>query len=113
MIQPGRAEYRLPRLALPLEDDERLSHASRFVRRSHVAPSRRRAARPRPAARAHERGADELAEERRRARRARLELRVELARDEPRVIRQLDDLDEPALLERAGDDEAGSTSRGR
>ena len=51
--------------------------------------------------------ADELAEERRRPRRPRLELRVELAGDEPRVIGQLDDLDEPALLERARDDEAG------
>ena len=39
-------------------------------------------------------------------RRPRLELRVELAGDEPRVIRQLDDLDQPALLERPGDDEA-------
>ena len=33
-----------------------------------------------------ERGGDELAEERRRPRRARLELRVELARDEPRMV---------------------------
>ena len=31
---------------------------------------------------------------------------MELARDEPRVIRELDDLDEPALLERPRDDEA-------
>ena len=53
-----------------------------------------------------ERGGDELAEERRRPGRARLELRVELRRDEPRVIGQLDDLDEAALLERAADDEA-------
>ena len=52
-----------------------------------------------------ERRADELAEERRRPRRPRLELRVELARDEPRVVGQLDDLDEPSLLERPGDDE--------
>ena len=59
-----------------------------------------RAARRRCASAALERGADELAEERRRPRRARLELRVELARDEPRVIGQLDDLDEPPLLER-------------
>ena len=32
---------------------------------------------------------------------------MELARDEPRVIGQLDDLDEAALLERPGDDEPG------
>src|SRR5207249_2906266 len=37
----------------------------------------------------------------------RLELRVDLARDEPRMIRQLDDLDEPAPLERPAHDEAG------
>src|SRR4029079_2175327 len=36
---------------------------------------------------------------------ARLELGMELARDEPRVIGQLDDLDETALLERPRDDE--------
>ena len=60
----------------------------------------------RPACRARlERRADEAAEERRRARRPRLELRVELARDEPRMVGQLDDLDEPALLERPADDE--------
>ena len=53
-----------------------------------------------------ERRADEVAEERRRPHRARLELRVELAGDEPRVVGQLDDLDEPALLVRARDDEA-------
>src|SRR5581483_6183319 len=58
-----------------------------------------------PGAGALVRGADEVAEERRRPRRARLELGVELAGDEPRVVRQLDDLDEPALLERPGDDE--------
>jgi len=52
-----------------------------------------------------ERCDDELAEERRGSCRARLELRVELARDEPRVIGQLDDLDETALLERPRDDE--------
>src|SRR5438128_5276155 len=56
--------------------------------------------------RAHERRADEVPEERRRARRPRLELRMELARDEPRVVRELDDLDEPAFVDRAGDDES-------
>ena len=50
-------------------------------------------------------GADELAEERRGPGRPRLELRVELAGDEPRVVGELDDLDEPALLERPRDDE--------
>ena len=55
--------------------------------------------------RALEGRADEPAEERGRPRRARLELRVELARDEPGMVGQLDDLDEPPLLERAGDDE--------
>ena len=59
-------------------------------------------ARPRPL----QRGGDELAEERRRPRRPRLELRMELRRDEPRVVGELDDLDEPALLERPADDEA-------
>ena len=48
---------------------------------------------------------DELAEERSRPRRPGLELRMELARHEPRVIGQLDDLDEPPALERARDDE--------
>src|SRR5262249_22073269 len=38
--------------------------------------------------------------------RARLELRVELAGDEPRMVGQLDDLHEPPLLERAAYDEA-------
>src|SRR5438132_881338 len=51
-------------------------------------------------ARAVERGADEFAEERRRASRPRLELGVELRGDEPRVVDELDDLDEPALLKR-------------
>ena len=50
--------------------------------------------------------ADEAAEQRRRARRPRLELRMELARDEPRMLGQLDDLDEPTLLERPAHDEA-------
>ena len=42
-------------------------------------------------------GADELAEQRRRPGRARLELRVELAGDEPRVVAQLDVLDQPIV----------------
>ena len=63
--------------------------------------------RPARGARAVERGRDELAEERRRARRARLELGMELRRDEPRMVGQLDDLDQPALLERPADHEAG------
>src|SRR5437763_12112228 len=58
-------------------------------------------------ARTAERGLDELAEERRRPRRPRLELRMELRGDEPRVVRQLDDLDQAPLLEGAADDEAG------
>src|SRR5512133_2355163 len=57
-------------------------------------------------ARALQRGADELTEERGRPRRARLELWMELAGDEPRVIRQLDDLNEPPLLVGPRDDEA-------
>src|SRR5215211_8737915 len=47
---------------------------------------------------ARQRRADELAEERRRPRRPRLELRVELAGDEPRVVLELDDLDQAAFL---------------
>ena len=58
-----------------------------------------------------ERRPDELAEERRRPRRPRLELRMELRRDEPRMLRQLDDLDEPALLEGAADHEPGLDER--
>src|SRR4051794_9251127 len=58
-------------------------------------------------ARTCERRADELAEERRRAGRPRLELRMELAGDEPRVTRELDDLDQPPLLEGPADDEPG------
>src|SRR5438034_3471452 len=54
---------------------------------------------------ARERGADELPEERRRPRRARLELRVELAGHEPGMVGELDDLDEPTLLERSGHSE--------
>src|SRR5581483_3603411 len=52
-----------------------------------------------------ERSRDELAEERRRARGPRLELRMELRRDEPGMVGKLDDLDEPSLLERPADDE--------
>src|SRR4029079_11417006 len=51
-------------------------------------------------------GADEVAEERRGPRRARFELGVVLARDEPRVVGELDHLDEAALLECAGNDQA-------
>src|SRR5207249_10822812 len=58
-----------------------------------------------PLAQARGSGADELAEERRRACRARLELRMELARDEPRMVGQLDDLDETPLVDGARDDE--------
>src|SRR6266576_5902703 len=50
-------------------------------------------------------GADELAEQRRRPRRPRLELRMELAGDEPGMVRQLDHLDQAARLERARDHE--------
>ena len=46
--------------------------------------------------RAAERGADELAEEWRRPGRPRLELRMELAGDEPGMVGELDDLHEPA-----------------
>src|SRR6266516_5769550 len=59
----------------------------------------------RPLTRARECGTDEIAEQRRRTRGPRLELRMELACHEPRVIGQFDDLDEPALLERARDDQ--------
>ena len=51
-------------------------------------------------------GADEVTEERRGPRRARLELGVVLARDEPGVVGELDHLDEAALLERPRHDEA-------
>src|SRR4051812_31689703 len=57
-------------------------------------------------ARALERGGDELPEQRRRPSRPRLELRVKLRCDEPRMVGELDDLDEAPLLERAADDEA-------
>src|SRR6516162_6119390 len=46
---------------------------------------------------------DESEEERRRARGARLELRMELRRDEPRMVGELDDLDQSTLLEGAAD----------
>src|SRR5262249_38042545 len=67
---------------------------------------RRLDARHRPGAGALERCVDETVEQWGRARRARLELRVELAGDEPGMIRQLDDLDQPPLLERSRHDEA-------
>ena len=50
--------------------------------------------------------ADEATEQRRRSRRAGLELRVELAGDEPGMVGELDDLDQEPFLERARDDEA-------
>src|SRR3954447_14253119 len=50
-------------------------------------------------------GTDEVAEEGRGPRRARLELGVVLAGDEPGMVRELDHLDEAALLERARDHE--------
>src|SRR5690348_11384363 len=56
-------------------------------------------------ARAVVRRRDELAEERRGPRGPRLELRVKLRRDEPRMVGELDDLDQPPFLERAADDE--------
>src|SRR5919109_933882 len=65
-------------------------------------------ARPRPL----ERRPDKLAEERRGPSRPRLELRVELARHEPGVVGQLDDLDEAPFLVRPGDDEPGLFQRG-
>src|SRR5581483_4968186 len=42
-------------------------------------------------------GGDESGEERMRARRPRLQLGVELAAEEPRMVRELDDLDELAV----------------
>src|ERR671923_843157 len=53
-----------------------------------------------PSPRAGERSADEVAKERRRSRGPRLELGVELAGHEPRVIAELDDLDEASFLVR-------------
>ena len=57
--------------------------------------------------RAAERGAHELAEQRRRAVRARLELRVVLRGDEERVVVDLDHLDEALVRRRARDHQAG------
>src|SRR5580765_965616 len=57
-------------------------------------------------ARTRECGTDEVAEQRGRTRRPRLELRMELARHEPGVVGQLDDLDQTSRLERSGDDQA-------
>src|SRR5581483_560795 len=54
-----------------------------------------------------ERSLHELAEERRRPRRPRLELRMELRRDEPRMVGELDDLHEPAVEVGAADEETG------
>src|SRR3954453_3728651 len=54
-----------------------------------------------------ERGGHEIAEERLRAKRPRLELRVELRGDEERVVRQLDDLHEPLVRRGARAHEAG------
>src|SRR5205823_2133712 len=55
--------------------------------------------------RALECSADEVAEERRRPGRPRLELRMELAGDEPGMVGELDDLDESSGLEGPGHDE--------
>src|SRR5882762_9553301 len=62
-------------------------------------------------ARAGKCGTDEVAEEGRGPRRTRLELRMELARDEPRMVGQLDDLDQAAFLERSGDHQASLRER--
>ena len=51
-------------------------------------------------------GGDEVAEQRVGLRRLRLELRVALHGQEPRVVRQLDHLDQLAVGARAGDDQA-------
>src|SRR5690349_18809036 len=59
------------------------------------------------AAPARERRPDEVPKQRRRALRARLELRMELRRDEERVVVELDHLDEALVGRRAADDEAG------
>src|SRR4051794_5329480 len=61
---------------------------------------------------ADKRGADEIAEQRCRPSRPRLELRMELTSDEPRMLRQLDDLDEATFLECASDDETAVDERG-
>src|SRR5436190_8561946 len=65
-------------------------------RRHHLAPLRLRL---------HCRG-DEAREQRMRPRRPRLELRMELAADEPRMLRVLDDLDELTVGTHAGELEA-------
>src|SRR5207247_3697315 len=65
-----------------------------------------------PLTRACEGRTDEVAEQRRRTRRPRLELWMELARHEPGVVGQLDDLDQPALLERARNDQPAVHERG-
>ena len=57
--------------------------------------------------RAVQRGADEVAEQRRGPLGARLELRVELRGHEERVVGQLDHLDEPLVGRRARDRQAG------
>src|SRR4051794_6198410 len=54
-----------------------------------------------------QRGADEVAEQRRGALGARLELRVELRGDEERVVVELDHLDESLVGRRAADDQPG------
>src|SRR5205814_8333612 len=64
-------------------------------------------ARARPQSRTVERRGDELTEERCRPGRPRLELGMELRRDEPWVLGQLDDLDEAPLLERPADGKTG------
>src|SRR6476659_538474 len=61
--------------------------------------------------RAGECGTDEVAEQRRRTRRPRLELRMELARHEPGVVGQLDNLDQTSRLERSRDDQASVHER--
>src|SRR5688572_17394086 len=53
-----------------------------------------------------DRRADEAAEQRVRLERARLQLRVELNADEPRVALDLDDLGQEAVRRQAGDDHA-------
>ena len=60
-----------------------------------------------PLARAAQRGVDELPEQRRRPLGPGLELRVELGRDEERVVVDLDDLDQALVRRRAGDHQAG------
>src|SRR3954465_13487126 len=66
---------------------------------------------PAARARAPERGGGELPEQRRRPGRPRLELRVELRRDEPRMVGQLDHLDQAPLLKGAADEKSGVDER--